>query len=87
MRAIHCRCAAERVSGRTGSKIRQDLKANVRLYRSTDGPVCAPFACRDEPFARRDETTAQVTQTHAFEKVGGPGRTRTCDNTVMSGAF
>lgn len=24
---------------------------------------------------------------HVIEKVGGPGRTRTCDNTVMSGAF
>ena|SRR6185295_12593392 len=28
-----------------------------------------------------------LAQTQVFEKIGGPGRTRTCDNTVMSGAF
>jgi hypothetical protein len=68
------------VSGGTVSKIRQDLKANVRLYRNTEVPVCVPFACRNEE-------TVRATQTQAFEKIGGPGRTRTCDNTVMSGAF
>ena len=47
---------------------------------NTEGLVCVSFACRDEE-------TAQATQPQAIEKIGGPGRTRTCDNTVMSGAF
>ena len=69
-----------KVSGATVSKIRQDLKANLWLYRNTEGPVCVPFACRGDE-------AGQVAQTQVLEKTGGPGRTRTCDNTVMSGAF
>jgi len=81
--AGHGHAAVVRLSGvssGTVSKIRRDIKANLRLYRNTEGPICVPFACRD------DETT-QIAQTQVFEKIGGPGRTRTCDNTVMSGAF
>jgi hypothetical protein len=47
------------------SKICQNRKANLRLYRNTEGPVCVPFACRDDE-------TAQTTQTLAFEKSGVP---------------
>jgi hypothetical protein len=44
------------------------------------GAACVPIAC--PPPANGDEAESQHT-----ENIGGPGRTRTCDNTVMSGAF
>jgi hypothetical protein len=43
--AGHGHAAVVRLSGASGgtvSKIRQDLKANLRLYRNTEGPVCVP---------------------------------------------
>ena len=60
------------------SKLRQDLKANLRLYRNTEGPVCVPSACRDDE-------TAQTTQTLAFEKEwwARQDSTRTVADTVI----
>jgi hypothetical protein len=68
------------VSSGTVSAIRQELKAEMALYRNTELDGCVPFACRDGYV--EGDPKAQL-----IEKIGGPGRTRTCDNTVMSGAF
>jgi len=68
------------VSSGTVSAIRQELKAQMPLYRNTEAPVCVPIACPNP--SGEDSRLPQV-----IEKIGGPGRTRTCDNTVMSGAF
>jgi integrase len=68
------------VSSGTVSAIRQELKAEIPLYRNTESEICVPIACPNpEP---EGDPEPQV-----IEKIGGPGRTRTCDNTVMSGAF
>ncbi len=64
----------------TVSVIRQVLKAQAPLYRNTEIRVCVPSACPNS--SDEAEVLPQVP-----EKIGGPGRTRTCDNTVMSGAF
>jgi integrase len=69
-----------RVSSGTVSAIRQELKARMPLYRNTEAAICVPFACRNPD--NEGGTESQV-----IERIGGPGRTRTCDNTVMSGAF
>jgi hypothetical protein len=68
------------VSSGTVSVIRQELKAKMPLYRNTESAVCVPIACPNP-----SEGEDSIPQ--ALEKIGGPGRTRTCDNTVMSGAF
>jgi hypothetical protein len=39
---------------------------------------CVPLACRECPDKGRVDR-------QLLEKIGSPGRTRTCDNTVMSG--
>lgn len=62
----------------TISAIRQQLKAQGPLYRATEPPRCVPLACRDG----MDEPKPMG---EPREKAGGPGRIRTCDNTVMSG--
>jgi hypothetical protein len=68
------------VSSGTVSAIRQELKAQMPLYRNTESAICVPIAC---PTSHEEgEALPQV-----IENIGGPGRTRTCDNTVMSGAF
>src|SRR5487761_654290 len=63
------------VSSGTVSAIRQELKAQIPLYRNTEASVCVPFACRDP----ENEGNAK---SQVFEKTGGPGRIRTCDYTV-----
>jgi integrase len=68
------------VSSGTVSSIRQEMKAEIPLYRNTETDTCVPFACRGN-----DE--GDDPQMQPIEKLGGPGRTRTCDNAVMSGAF
>ncbi len=68
------------VSSGTVSSIRQEMKAEIPLYRNTESDPCVPFACRVD--GEDDDSKTQV-----IEKLGGPGRTRTCDNAVMSGAF
>jgi hypothetical protein len=68
------------ISSGTVSAIRQELKAEMPLYRNTDPQICVPIACPN-PHEEGDALPQLI------EKIGGPGRTRTCDNTVMSGAF
>ena len=68
------------VSSGTVSAIRQALKAEIPLFRNTEMEICVPTACPPPDFEGDAES-------HPIEKIGGPGRTRTCDNTVMSGAF
>ena len=67
-------------SGGTVSLIRQELKRSLALYRNTESHGCVPIACQS------DETDEHL-DAQAFEKIGGPGRIRTCDNAVMSGGF
>jgi integrase len=68
------------VSSGTVSKVRQLIKANVRLFRNPGEAICVPIACPVPD-------TSHEPHLEIIEKIGGPGRTRTCDNTVMSGAF
>jgi hypothetical protein len=68
------------VSSGTVSAIRKVLKAKMPLYRNSEPADCVPFACRDPQ-------TEEMPGSEVVEKIGGPGRIRTCDNTVMSGAF
>jgi len=67
------------VSSGTVSAIRRELKASTPLYRNTEPLSCVPFACRDLD-------AADDLQTQTIENIGRPGRARTCDHTVMSGA-
>ena len=66
------------VSSGTVSAIRKEMGQAIALYRNSESPVCVPFACRDE-------TDSSLDDSQAVENIGGPGRTRTCDLTVMSG--
>ncbi len=66
------------VSSGTVSLIRSEIRAAVPLYRNSESGLCVPFACRT--VASSDRADAQ-----ALEKIGGPARTRTWDQTVMSG--
>jgi hypothetical protein len=75
------------VGSGTVSKIRQQLKANVMLFRNTEGEICVPIACPHQNTAPTSAQMSEERDSYPFEKIGGPGRTRTCDNTVMSGAF
>ena len=68
------------VSSGTVSHIRQELRASMTLDRAIPRPVCVPDACRDGG-------VEDLPPPNIAGKAGGPGRTRTCDNTVMSGAF
>ncbi len=57
------------------------------LFRNTESQICVPIAC---PNQNTGPTTTQMSEERdpqVFERIGGRGRTRTCDNTVMSGAF
>lgn len=58
------------VSGGTVSKIRQQLKANVMLFRNTEGQICVPTACPNQnnrravpPRTRPLSTTHSLTAT------------------------
>jgi integrase len=65
------------VSSGTVSGIRHEIKAQRPLMRATG---CVTLALLS---AKVPATEVQKPEA----KLGGPGRTRTCDNTVMSGAF
>ena len=67
-----------KVSSGTVSLIRKEMRAVIPLYRNLESGLCVPFACR--PGTSSDRDGAQ-----GIDKIGGPGRTRTCDLTVMSG--
>jgi hypothetical protein len=66
------------VSSGTVSAIRKEMGVTIPLYRNSELGLCVPFACRDTESSVGEDS-------QAFEKTGGPGRTRTCDQTVMSG--
>ena len=65
------------VSSGTVSVIRRNIKAQMPLMRATG---CVTVALLSAKGRLREVQKGQ-------EKVGASGRTRTCDNTVMSGAF
>ncbi len=67
-----------KVSSGTVSVIRKEMRAVIPLYRNSESGVCVPFACREDESS--DSEDDQVPG-----NIGGPGRTRTCDLTVMSG--
>ena len=71
------------VSSCTVSGIRQELRASTPLYRNSESDICVPNAC---PTSENEHDLGEELF-QAFEKIGGPGGTRTPDNTVMSGAF
>ena len=75
------------VGSGTVNKIRQQLKSNVMLFRNTEGQICVPTACPNQNIAPTEAQMSAERDSYLVEKDGGPGRTRTCDNTVMSGAF
>jgi len=66
------------VSSGTVSLIRREIREVVPLYRASESGVCVPLACH----ARESLNDAED---QPIESIGGPGRTRTCDQTVMSG--
>ena len=66
------------VSSGTVSLIRKEIRAVVPLYRNSESGNCVPFACRGDK-----NCGAKIRQ--AIESIGGPGGTRTPDQTVMSG--
>ena len=67
-----------KVSGSTISLIRQEIRAVLPIYRNSESQHPVPVSYLDEEGSDEDEI-------QPIEKVGGPGRTRTCDLTVMSG--
>ena len=67
-----------RVSSGTVSAIRAEMRGVTPLYRNSESGVCVPFACREV-------ASSTLKNKQAIEDIGGPGRTRTCDLTVMSG--
>ena len=66
------------VSSGTVSLIRKEIRESVPLYRNSESPTASRLR------AARGEIAIDK-NTQAIEIIGGPGRTRTCDQTVMSG--
>jgi hypothetical protein len=66
------------VSSGTVSLLRKEIREVIPLYRNSESGLCVPFACR-----KRKNLESENTQ--PIENIGGPGRTRTYDQTVMSG--
>ncbi len=66
------------VSSGTVSLLRKEICEVIPLYRNSESGLCVPFACRESTSSDSDDS-------QAVEKISGPGRTRTCDQTVMSG--
>ena len=67
-----------KVSSGTVSLIRQEIREVMPLYRNSESAVCVPLACHGGE-------SSSLADDQVIEKIGGPGRTRTCDLTVMSG--
>jgi integrase len=67
-----------KVSSGTVSLIRKEMREVVPLYRNSESELCVPLACRDAE-------SSCVGGKQAVGNIGGPDRTRTCDQTVMSG--
>ena len=72
------------VSSGVISALRKDLKAHHWLYRSDGSAPCVDIACRAAGKMLKRESKRAV---QAQEFAGGPGRTRTCNDTVMSGGL
>lgn len=66
------------VSHGTVTLVRQQLRAEMPLYRNTESGLSVPFACRGKQSSRKKGA-------QPIEIIGGPGRIRTCDQAVMSG--
>jgi integrase len=66
------------VSAGTVSLIRQEVRAAVPLYRNSESGLVVPISYLSSDNIDEDES-------QLIELIGGPGRTRTCDLTVMSG--
>ena len=66
------------VSSGTVSVIRKEIRELIPLYRNSESGICARFACRAG-------ASSTFPGSQPIENTGGPGRTRTCDQTVMSG--
>jgi len=66
------------VSAGTVSVLRQEVRAAFPLYRNSESGLLVPFSYLSG--VNIDEDDSQP-----IENTGGPGRTRTCDQTVMSG--
>jgi hypothetical protein len=66
------------VSSGTVSLIRNEMREVIPLYRNSESGLSVPFA-----YLSAESSGDKNSQ--AVEKIGGPGRTRTCDLTVMSG--
>ncbi len=67
-----------KVSSGTVSLIRQEIREVMPLYRNSESAVCVPLACHGGE-------SSSLADDQVIGKIGGPGRTRTCDLTVMSG--
>jgi integrase len=66
------------VSSGTVSVIRSEMREAIPLYRNSESGLGVPFAYLSVECS--DDENSQT-----LENIGGPGRTRTCDQTVMSG--
>ena len=66
------------VSSGTVSLIRKEIREVIPLYRNSESGLCVPFACRMNASSSLDDD-------QVIENNGGPGWTRTSDQTVMSG--
>ena len=66
------------VSSGTVSLVRKEIRAVIPLYRNSESGLCVPIACQKKKSSVADKK-------QVIENIGGPGRTRTCDQTVMSG--
>ncbi len=66
------------VSSGTVSLIRSEIREATPLYRNSESGLSVPFAYLDPEGSNPDDQ-------QVIETLGGPDRTRTCDQTVMSG--
>lgn len=66
------------VSSDTVRLIRSEMREVIPLYRNSESGLCVPFAWLSDE--NSDDGYPQP-----LENIGGPGRIRTCDQTVMSG--
>ncbi len=67
-----------KTSSGTVSLIRSEMREVMPIYRNSESGLCVPFACRVVGSSSAEDD-------QVIEKIGGPGRIRTCDQAVMSG--
>ena len=66
------------VSAGTVSLLRQEIRAAVPLYRNSESGLLVPISYLSADNIEEDDS-------RLIENIGGPARTRTWDQTVMSG--